>query len=159
MKYLKIVPFVCLLIASSCATKHQVITDSGEVYEVHQGQVYKQGQVVTGTISSEEKQHIISTLDTRLESEAEILAEKDSLDQIRINAEIEANALERQLKDAKAARDGYIKAKNNFEKSQKKYQRLHDQGDLSPNDEAKWAMKLDGLSEKVLEAEETLNTL
>lgn len=160
MKYLKIVPVSMLVLASACtATKNHVITDSGEVYEVRGGQFYKQGEVVTELISSEEKENIITTLDNRTTSDAEILAELEVLEATRLDAVNQSKALQAKLDERYAARTGYIKAKNNLDTSQNKYQRLHDKGELSPNDEAKWAEKLDELSEKVLVAEDFLNSI
>lgn len=173
MKIVKIVSIALVSLLVSCATKHEVITESGEVYEVQGDKFFNQGKEVTNLITEEDKEGIVATLNKRLTTEAEIAAEQSALqeaqdysEELRKDAEKaqkkakkEANALEKKLKSEKKARDNYIKSSKELKKAQAKYDRLHDKGKLSPKDEEKWTKKLKKLISKYDKAEKNLNKI
>ncbi|WP_417238273.1 hypothetical protein [Bizionia sp.] len=169
MKYLKTWCLVVLIGASSCGAKHEIITDSGKKYEVKGNTFYHQGKEVTDKISAEEKDHIVTKLNKKLETEAEVASQQRALKEARSRAEKvqkearkaekQAKALDKKLKAEAKARKNYIKAKNNLDTAQKKYNRLRKKGDLSPNEEAKWTKRLNKLSNQMKKADKALNKL
>lgn len=116
MKYLKIVSLTMVITVSSCGTTHQVITDSGEIYEVKGDTYYKDGKDVTSKISDSEKDHIVTTLNRRLEFEDELLAQQEAIEEAREEAEKaleeadeQAEAIQEKLEATKEARENLFK--------------------------------------------------
>ena len=157
IKYLKIVSLTMVITVSSCGTTHQVITDSGEIYEVKGDTYYKDGKDVTSKISDSEKDHIVTTLNRRLESEDELLAQQEAIEEAREEAE---KALEEADEQAtKEARENYIQANKDLNQAQKSYKRLRKKEGFSTKDDAKWTKKINDLSDKLKETEQKLNNL
>lgn len=173
MKILKLASMALVISLISCGTKQQVITNSGKIYQVQGDKFYHQGKEVTEVITAEEKDHIISTLNERLGSESEALAQQQAIDKARKEAEElqkkaekaqkaaqkEAKAIQDKLENEADVRKYYVKAKNNLKQAQSKYDKLHSKGELSPRDEAKWAKKIKNLLEKLQKSEKALNKL
>ncbi|EGV42299.2 hypothetical protein BZARG_485 [Bizionia argentinensis JUB59] len=180
MKLFKILSIALVFSLSACATKHQVITESGEIYQVQGDKFFNQGKEVTSLISAEDKDGIITTLNKRLESEAEVAAQQKALqdaqdhsEELRKDAEKaqkeaikaqkkakkESEALQKRLKNEKKTRDNYVKSRNELKKAQSKYEKLHDKGKLTPKDEYKWAKKLNKLTKDFDKAEKKLNKI
>ncbi|MGY0391478.1 hypothetical protein ACW5R3_02810 [Bizionia sp. KMM 8389] len=166
MKYIKSLSLAVVISMSSCGTKHQVITKSGEIYEVQGDKYYKEGKEVTAVISMEEKDRINAKLNRQLEAEAELEAQQETLEQAREEAEQaleeaseKAAALEAELEAKQQAREDFLAANEDLKDAQKKYHKLRKKGKLSPSDEAKWTEKLNDLSTEVKLAEKALNAM
>ena len=71
-------------------------------------------------------------------------------------AEKKQKQAEKALKKKEKAQAGFEKAKSKLDSSQKKYERLKEKGKLSPQEEAKWLKKLEGLNNDIKKAEKKL---
>ena len=168
MKYIYILALTFLITA--CGSSEQVIYD-GTVYEIKGNHVYNRGEKVTESLSDELKANIRQTLDARLAMEKEIKAQKDALEaeqkaqekalkaaeEALKKAEQEQKALEKAAEKKEQLREDFIDANSKYKDQKEKYQKLHDAGKLSPNDEEKWAKRLEKLKSKMEEAERKLN--
>jgi DNA repair exonuclease SbcCD ATPase subunit len=168
MKYIYILALSFLILA--CGSSEQVIYD-GSVYEIKGDKIYKRGEKVNESLSDELKTNIRQTLDARLALEKEIEAKKEALEAEQKaqekalkeaenalkKAEQAQKALEKALEKKEKLREAFIDANSKYKDQKDKYERLHDAGKLSPNDEEKWAKRLDKLKSKMEEAERKLN--
>ena len=168
MKYIYILALSFLILA--CGSSEQVIYD-GSVYGIKGDKIYKRGEKVNESLSDELKTNIRQTLDARLALEKEIEAKKEALEAEQKaqekalkdaenalkKAEQEQKALEKAAEKKEKLREAFIDANSKYKDQKDKYQKLHDAGKLSPNDEEKWAKRLDKLKSKMEEAERELN--
>jgi chromosome segregation ATPase len=168
MKYIYILTLSFLIIA--CSSSEQVIYD-GSVYEIKGDNIYKRGEKVNESLSDELKTNIRQTLDARLALEKEAEEKKDALEaeqkaqekaikdaeKALKEAEKKQKAIEKALEKKEKLREDFIDANSKYKDQKDKYQKLHDAGKLSPNDEEKWAKRLDKLKSKMEEAERELN--
>ncbi|RSK41762.1 hypothetical protein [Mangrovimonas spongiae] len=158
MKKLLSVVFLMFLILS-CGTTHKVIMDNHEVYEVKGDKIFKDGTEVTETLKKDRRDAILDTLEERLEKQEELEEQQEALEKAQKEAEEQQKEIEKELKEKEDAREAFFDAKEKLKDQKNKYERLHKNGKLSPNDEEKWAKKLKKLAEDVAEAKENLNKL
>lgn len=166
MKKIKFSILYLCLIVLSCGSSEKVIMDDGSVYTVKGKAIYQNGTEVTESLTEVKKDAIINKLDKRLEVEKSAKKEQDKLDnkqedllKAQKKAEQAQKKLERELKEKEDAREAFFKAKKNLKNQQEKYTRLLKKGKLSPNDELKWADKLEDLKADLNKAEKKLNKL
>src|SRR5690606_11021060 len=148
MKYIYILTLSFLIIA--CGSSEQVIYD-GSVYEIKGDNIYKRGEKVNESLSDELKTNIRQNLDARLalEKEAEEIKKKTQEKAIKDTekefkeAKKKQKAIKKALEKKEKLREDFIDANSKYKDQKDKYQKLHDAGKLSPNDEEKWANRLD----------------
>jgi len=167
MKYIYILAFSFLIL--SCGSSEQVIYD-GKVYELKGDDIYYGSDKVTESLSDEQKSNIRQTLNARLALEQEVKAQKEALEaeqraqekalkqaeEALKKAEKEQKSLEKAAKRKEKLREDFIGASSKYKSQKEKYQKLHDAGKLSPNDEEKWAKRLEKLKSKMEKAEQEL---
>ena len=168
MKYIYILALTLLITA--CGSSEQVIYD-GKVYDVKGDKIYNRGDKVTESLSEEQKTNIRQTSEARLTAKKEAEAKKEALedkqkaqekaikDAEKALKEVEKKqkAIEKAMEKKETLREDFIDANSKYKDQKDKYQKLHDAGKLSPNDEEKWAKRLDKLKSKMEEAERELN--
>lgn len=157
----------------SCGSTERVITNEGKVYEIKSDKFFNNNEDVTDILTAEEKENIMTTLNERLaaerlaEEKQEALdkkqealeAQQEKVEKAKEKAEKEQERIEKAIKAKKEAREDLFDAKEKLSDQQKKYNKLHEKGELSPNDEAKWAEKLSKLQKKVTKAEKALKKI
>lgn len=173
MKFQKIVFLALTIILLSCGSSERVITEDGKVYELKGKKFYNNGNNVTDELSSEEKESITAILEKRLEAE-QIIEEKqevfedkkESLEETIKEAEKKQKELEKKqeqledkLKQKEDARQDFLKAKERLQDEKDTYEKLKEQGKLSPSDEEKWKSRFAELEKYLKEANQALNDL
>lgn len=160
-----------LFLGLSFTIQAQEVISNGTAYDIKGDKIYKRGEKVNESLSDELKTNIRQTLDARLALEKEIEAKKEALEAEQKaqekalkdaenalkKAEQEQKALEKAAEKKEKLREAFIDANSKYKDQKDKYQKLHDAGKLSPNDEEKWAKRLDKLKSKMEEAERELN--
>ncbi len=173
MKLKRIIPFLIAATVMSCGSSERVIMADGSVYTLKKNSYYKKGKDVTETLTREQKDAIKETRDKRLEVERLAQQEQGKLKEEQENIEkalkearekqkeIESNQDELTdiIEAREKAREAVLKAKDKSLKQQQRYQKLKEKGKLSPLDEEKWLNKLQGLEEKVKQANEHYKAL
>ena len=126
----------------------QEVSYNGTTYKVKGKAILLDGTDVTTTLSTEEQTGIWETLNkqTALDKErkeAEKAIKKAEKEQNK--AEKEQRRAEKELKAKEKAQSKFEDANDDYTNAIKKYDKLKKKGKLSPNDEAKWLEKIDGL--------------
>lgn len=156
----------------SCGTTHTVISDDGKVYEVKGDTFINNGQDVTETLSSDEKNAIKSNLEQRLnrkekaeERQEQLEDQQKELEKAQEEARKkqqelaeQQKELEETLRDKEQARSEYLKAKELMKSKQNRFKRLKDKGKLSPNDVDDWEKKLLDYQKDIDDAQKRLNS-
>ena len=165
-KYLVALVSILVLCVMGCGSSERVISDSGVVYEVKGNRFYKADQDVTETLTKEEKQTLTNKLNARENADKAATKEKQKLEneeaearQALKKAEKKQKAIEKVRNEKERARKDYFNANDKLKKTKEKYNRLHSQGELSPNDEADWAKKILKLEEQLNKLQKRLNKL
>ncbi len=174
MKLKKLMPFALIgVLLVSCGSSERVIMDDGSVYTLKKNSYYQKGKDVTETLTKEDKDLIKETRDKRLEVErlaqqrqTELKEEQEKVEKALKEARKKQETIENNKEELEAvvaareeAREAVLKAKDKSLEQQQRYQKLKEKGKLSPIDEEKWLNKLQGLEEKVKQANEYYKTL
>ncbi|WP_243473694.1 hypothetical protein [Winogradskyella sp. MH6] len=150
---------ILLLLAFYLTGFSQEVKKGEKTYEVKKEKIFLNGEDVTATLSTEEKEVIFkeaSVISEKLkqaekaEKEAKKLEkEKRKAEKSQKKAEKAQKKAEKALKKKEKLQKNYKKAQDNLKKAQKKYEKLKKKGKLSPVDEGKWLDKIEKLTEKV----------
>ena len=133
----------------------QEVSYNGTTYKVKGKAILLDGTDVTTTLSTEEQTGILETLNKqtaldkeRKEAEKAIKKaekEQNKAEKEQRKAEKELKKAEKELKAKEKAQSKFEDANDDYTNAIKKYDKLKKKGKLSPNDEAKWLEKIDGL--------------
>jgi outer membrane biosynthesis protein TonB len=183
MKTLQLLTTTFLLFAMSF-TYAQEVTYNNETYKVDGKYILKNGEDVTESLSEEAFKEIIATAETIQQNERELAEEAEKM-QAELKAEIKEEEkaqkeaekrkkaqekaekevkkaekkqkkAEKALKKKEKVQKRFEKANDKLESAQKKYDKLKRKGKLSPDDEAKWLKKLEGLQRDIVKTKKKL---
>ena len=155
---------LALILVVSCGSSERVITNDGLVYKVNGDSYYNKGEDVTNQLTGIEKERIKLILEKRLEAEKlaeekqnEIANALDELKEKEQKLKDKQRQLENKIKRRQEARDDFFDVKKELSNVKEDYQKLIDNGDLSPKEDLKWQKRLKKLEKKVKEAELKVN--
>lgn len=173
MRLKRVITILSIGLFMACGSSEKVIMEDGKVYEIKGNKFFNNGTNVTEQLTDNEKEIINTNLQKRLEAEkiAEekqetIEAERQRLETIQEEANQKQKELEKQqelleekLEAKEDAREDFLKAKERLQSKQEKYQKLKNEGKLSPLDEEKWKTRFLDLEADIEEANQILKNL
>ncbi len=148
-----------LLLTFSLTSFAQEVKQGEKTYEVKKEKIFLNGEDVTETLSTEEKEVIFkeaAIISEKLKKAEKAQKAAEKLEKEKKKAEKAQKKAEKALKKKEKLQKNYKKAQDNLKKAQKKYEKLKKKGKLSPVDEGKWLDKIEKLTEKVDKAKRKL---
>lgn len=143
---------ILFFLALGITANAQTVVKDGKAYEVKGKAIFHEGVDVTADLLSDEKNYIFKTHKDFVKEAKKVEKEKKNLEKDAKKAEKEKKKAEKELKRKKKAVDNLNKKTRKLDQNQDKYNKLKARGDLSPNDDAKWIKKLNGLKNDVEKA-------
>lgn len=123
----------------------QQVIHNGKVHVVKGKSIFHNDVDITSTLLSHERESIYKTLKNNLKERKDAEKVRKKLEKAAKKAEKAQKKAFKALKKKQKAQDKFYKATKKLEQNQDKYDKLKMRGKLSPNDEAKWFKKLQGL--------------
>lgn len=150
---------VLLFLGFAFGLQAQEVNFNGNTYKIKGKKILLEGTDVTTELSAENKTEIWTAFNKqeaveKAQKEAEKAQKK--AERAQKKAEKAQKKAEKELKAKQKAQSKFENAQKNYKKSVAKYERLKNRGKLSPNNEAKWLKKLDGLKEDIEKAKRNL---
>ncbi|WP_372757367.1 hypothetical protein [Mariniflexile sp.] len=150
---------VLLFLGLAFGSQAQEIDFNGTTYKIKGKTILKEGENVTTTLSAEEQTGIWEAFN----KQKALNEEREAAEKAIKKAEKEQKKAEKALKKAEKEIKAKEKAQAKFDDANEdytdaiaKYEKLKKKGKLSPNDEAKWLKKIEGLKEDIAKAKKKL---
>lgn len=144
----------------------QTVISNGKSYTVKKSKIFLDGEEITTTFSEADKTDILdraSAISDEMDADAKVKREAKALEKANKKAEKALKKAEKAQKQAEKtlkqnqkAQDKLIKASRKLKDAEAKYQKLKRNGQLSPNDDAKWLKKIEGIKKDITKAQQQL---
>jgi len=151
MKTLKLFLTTIFLLAITISFA-QKVDYNGTTYSVKGNAIFMGKSDITSTLSPEEQANIKNRLSEQILAEKKLKeAEKAQkrAEKKQKAAEKKQKKAENEIKKKEKAKKNYSDAQDRYEKELKRHEKLRNKGKLSPEDEAKWQRKLEGLQNNI----------
>ena len=157
---------VLLFLGFAISLQAQEVNFNGATYKIKGKTILQEGADVTTTLSAEEQAGVWDAFNKQKALEKERAAaekaikkaekEQKKAEKEQKKAEKAQKKAEKELKARQKAQSKFEDANEDYKDGLAKYEKLKEKGKLSPNDEAKWLKKIEGLKEDIEKAKKKL---
>ena len=137
----------------------QEVNFKDTTYKIKGKNILQEGADVTTTLSAEDQAGIWEAFNKQKALDKERAKAEKALknaEKEQKKAEKKQKKAEKELKAREKAQSRFEDANEDYKDGLAKYERLKEKGKLSPNDEAKWVKKIEGLKEDIEKAKKKL---
>ena len=150
---------VLLFLGFAISLQAQEVNFNGATYKIKGKTILQEGADVTTTLSAEEQAGVWDAFNKQKALEKERAAAEKAIkkaEKEQKKAEKAQKKAEKELKARQKAQSKFEDANEDYKDGLAKYEKLKEKGKLSPNDEAKWLKKIEGLKEDIEKAKKKL---